>query len=157
MVVDFSSFGGGYMAYRLLLDNDIDPRHAPSSFVEGLTHENVVLAVANGLVDVGTVPTGTLEEMAEKGRIRMEDFRVIHRVDDDFPFVHSTRFYPEWPMVALAHINHKQAMVMRRALVAMKASSPATRQAGVAIAGWRDSTSYATVQKLVQMIGQSLQ
>jgi len=155
MVVDFSSFGGCDMAYRLLLDNDIDPRYAPASFVEGITHENVVQAVANDLVDVGTVRTGILEKMAENGIIRMENFRIIHGINDDFPLVHSTRLYPEWPMMALPHINDKQLTAMRNALLAMKPSSSAAVQAG--IAGWQNPESYGPVQEVILIIEQSLQ
>jgi ABC-type phosphate/phosphonate transport system substrate-binding protein len=155
MVVDFSSFGGCDMAYRLLLDSHIDPRNAPASFVEGITHENVVQAVANDLVDVGTVRTGILEKMAESGKIRMENFRIIHRINDDFPLVHSTRLYPEWPMVALPHISDKQVTVMRNALFAMKPSSSAAVQAG--IAGWQEPESYSSVQEVILIIEQSLQ
>lgn len=154
MTVSFSSCCC-YMIYRLLLDNGLDPRHDPSSLVEGITHENVVLAVAHGLIDVGAIRTGTLEHMVEDGKIRLEDFRVIHRLDDAFPFVHSTRLYPEWPMVALAHVPDRLVTAMQHALVAMDASSPAARQAG--IIGWQNPVSYAAVREVVQIIEQSLQ
>ena len=91
MVVKFSSFGGAHMAWRLLLDNGIDPQKDMAEFLEGSKHDNVVLAVKNGVVDVGTVRTDTLERMTDEGKIKMEDFRVIHPVNDEFPFVRSTQ------------------------------------------------------------------
>lgn len=53
MCVKFSSFGGGHMAWRLLLENGINPKTDCSEFLEGQKHDNVVLAVRAGAVDVG--------------------------------------------------------------------------------------------------------
>jgi len=150
MAVDFSSFGGYLMAYKLLLDNDIDPRKDPSSLVEGITHENVVRAVAKGLIEVGTVRTGVLEGMAEDGEIELTEFRILHQVDDAFPFVHSTRLYPEWPMAALAHVTDNQARAMQKALFGLQASEPAARQAG--IVGWQPAVSYDPVRAVIRII-----
>jgi two-component system sensor histidine kinase TtrS len=100
MCVKYSSFGGGQMAWRLLLDNGINPKTDCAKFVEGGTHDNVVMAVKKGDVDVGTVRSDTLERMQSEGKIKMSDLRVINKVDDSFAFVHSTRLYPEWPFVA---------------------------------------------------------
>ena len=150
MTVDYSSLGGCITAFRLLLENNIDPRRDPSSFVEGLTHENVVLVVAQGLIEIGIVRTGVLERMAEKKIIAMHDFRIIHPVTDDFPLVHSTRLYPEWPMAALGHVPEKQIKALQKALFDLHASDPAARQAG--IAGWRPAVSYESVRELLQII-----
>jgi phosphate/phosphite/phosphonate ABC transporter binding protein len=100
MCVKYSSFGGGQMAWRLLLERGINPKTDCSAFLEGGTHDNVVMAVKKGDVDVGTVRSDTLERMQAEGKIRMEDFKIINKIDDSFAFVHSTRLYPEWPFVA---------------------------------------------------------
>ena len=88
-----------------MIENGINPKTDCTSFLEGKKHDNVVLAVKNGTVDVGTVRSDTLERMQEEGKIKIGEFRIIHQINDDFPFVHSTRLYPEWPMAALKNTS----------------------------------------------------
>jgi ABC-type phosphate/phosphonate transport system substrate-binding protein len=154
MTVDYSSLGGCITAFQLLLENNIDPRRDPSSFVEGMTHENVVHVVARGLIAIGIVRTGVLERMVEKGLISLDNFRILHQVTDDFPLVHSTRLYPEWPMTALAHVSDKQVNALQKALFDLQASDPAARQAG--IAGWKPAVSYESVRELLRIIQKKL-
>ncbi|MBU8922521.1 MAG: phosphate/phosphite/phosphonate ABC transporter substrate-binding protein, partial [Bacteroidales bacterium] len=105
MVVKKSSFGGAQMAWRLLMDNGINPETDCAEFMMGSKHDNVVLAVLNGVCEVGSVRSDTMERMADEGTINMADFRIINQVEGDFPFVHSTRLYPEWPMAACAQTD----------------------------------------------------
>ncbi len=150
MCVRYSSFGGAQMAWRLLLENGIDPQKDFGVFAEGKKHDNVVLAVQNGVMDAGTVRTDTLERMTAEGKIKMEEFRVIHPVVDDFPFVRSTRLYPEWPMAALAHVDGTKAAQLGAALREMASSDPAAQKAK--IVGWSDVADYAPVRDCLQAI-----
>lgn len=45
MCVKYSSFGGAHMAWKVFLDNGIDPQKDFAVFAEGGKHDNVVLAV----------------------------------------------------------------------------------------------------------------
>lgn len=150
MCVKFSSFGGAHMAWRLLLDNGIDPKKDCRSFVEGNTHDNVVMAVLNGLVEVGTVRSDTLERMQDEGKIALSDFRVIHRMDDDFPFVHSTQLYPEWPLAACRGTDPELARRVAGALTAMPANSQALKAAK--IVGWSAPADYGPVVDCLRRI-----
>jgi ABC-type phosphate/phosphonate transport system substrate-binding protein len=151
MLVKFSSFGGGIMAWRLLLDNGIDPEKDTSAFLEGKEHDNVVMAVKNGMVDVGTVRSDTLERMQDEGKIRMDDFRIIHeRENPAFPFVHSTRLYPEWPMAALAGTPAPLADRLAAALKKIPPDSRAARDAR--IFGWKNAANYSEVRKCLQAV-----
>ena len=150
MVVKFSSFGGAHMAWRLLMDNGIDPQKETAAFLEGKKHDNVVLSVKNGMVDVGSVRSDTLERMQDEGKINMADFRIIHEVKDDFPFVRSTRLYPEWPMAALANTPADLADKVATALKAVTADSPAAKSAK--IIGWKDAADYSPVRDCLTSI-----
>ena len=150
MVVKFSSFGGGQMAWRLLLENGIDPKKDMAAFMEGSKHDNVVLAVKNGAADVGSVRSDTLERMADEGKIKMNEFRVIHPVTDDFPFVRSTRLYPEWPMAALAGVDDGKAKKVADALKSIATESEAAKAAK--IIGWKDATDYSSVRDCLTAI-----
>ena len=96
--VDEGAFGGFQMAWRELMDTDIDPF---SDFSElrfsGFPQDKIVYDVRDGRLDAGTVRTDILEGLAGQGLIELADFRILNRqVSDDFPFLHSTRLYPEW-------------------------------------------------------------
>jgi phosphate/phosphite/phosphonate ABC transporter binding protein len=131
MCVKYSSFGGGQMAWRLLLENGINPKTDCARFIEGGTHDNVVMAVKQGKVDVGTVRSDTLERMQAEGKIQMSDFRVINKIDDSFAFVHSTELYPEWPFAACQSADRDLRRKVRKELMLMKSDHEALRAAKV--------------------------
>jgi two-component system, LuxR family, sensor histidine kinase TtrS len=125
MCVKYSSFGGAQMAWRLLVESGIDPKKHCAAFLEGQTHDNVVMAVKNGIVDVGTVRSDTLERMADEGKIRMDDFGIINQINDGFPFVHSTKLYPEWPLAACAKATPDLREKVAKALYLLNGEHPA--------------------------------
>jgi two-component system sensor histidine kinase TtrS len=150
MCVKYSSFGGAQMAWRLLLENGIDPKKDCASFLEGNKHDNVVLAIQNGTAEVGTVRSDTLERMQDEGKIKLSDFRIIHQIKDDFPFVHSTRLYPEWPMAACAKTDKALAQKMAEALMGLQPDSPAAKAAKVV--GWEKPADYGDVVACLKAI-----
>jgi ABC-type phosphate/phosphonate transport system substrate-binding protein len=86
------------MALREMRDAGIRPQRDFTRIeYAGLPQDQIVYAVANGEVDAGTVRTDTLERMAQDGLVRLEEFKVINRKEaTGFPFLLSTRLYPEW-------------------------------------------------------------
>lgn len=150
MCVKYSSFGGGHMVWRLLMENSINPVSDCAVFLEGQKHDNVVLAVLNGAVDVGTVRSDTLERMQDEGKIQMNDFRIIRQVKDSFPFVHSTRLYPEWPLAACKSTDSEIAKRVANELIALSMNSRAAKSAK--IAGWAPPLNYRPVTECLQTI-----
>ncbi len=141
--VKHSSFGGLHMAKYLLQKNGINPEKDCTKYLELKTHDKVVKAVLSKKIDVGTVRSDTLERMADEGKINMADFRIIHKIDDDFPFVHSTRLYPEWPLARLAHVDAKLGEKVSRALIDLGTKSKPAEKAH--IAGWEAPIDYGPV------------
>lgn len=150
MCVKYSSFGGGNMAWRLLEENGIHPKTDFAAILEGKKHDNVVLAVQNGTADVGTVRSDTLERMQEEGKIKMSDFRIIHQISDGFPFVHSTRLYPEWPMAANKNVPAGFGQKVAAALIDMPEGSMAAKNAK--IIGWTEPLDYTPVAECLKKI-----
>ncbi|MDG4474752.1 phosphate/phosphite/phosphonate ABC transporter substrate-binding protein [Thiovibrio frasassiensis] len=150
MVVKSSSFGGGQMALRLLLQNGIDYKKDFAEFREGGKHDNVVLAVKNGAMDAGTVRTDVMEAMAKEGKISMADFRIINQIKDSFPFVHSTELYPEWPMAAAKHVDAAKVQKFTDALLSIKADSDAAKKAG--ILGWAPAADFSSVRECLKAL-----
>lgn len=150
MTVKKSSFGGSQMAWRLLLDNGIDPDKDCDEVSFGKKHDNVVMSVLHGLVDVGTVRSDTMERMADEGTINMADFRIVNQVNDDFPFVHSTRLYPEWPIAATKRADPVVSQKLAAALMAMSKDDPAA--AAAKIVGWAAPADYTPVRECLEKI-----
>jgi phosphate/phosphite/phosphonate ABC transporter binding protein len=144
MCVKKSSFGGGQMVFRHLIENGLNP-FKETNLLEGRTHDNVVLAVQTGMVDVGTVRSDTLERMEEEGKIKISDLRLIDKAEDDFPFMHTTRLYPEWVVLTLPHVSPGTKTKVKTALLALKKEDPALKKAK--IAGWTEPLDYSPVAK----------
>lgn len=147
MAVKKSSFGGWQMAYMALLDLGIDPFKDFSKLEFGGKHDNVVLAVQNGVVDAGTVRTDTLERMAATGIIEMSEFKILNsKKHENFPFVCSTALYPEWPMAKTKNTSDEIAAKVVAALKQLKSTEKAAQDAK--IVGWTDPLDYYGVKDL---------
>ncbi len=113
------------------------------------THERVVEAIARGEYDAGIVRTATLEQMAQEGRVAMEDFTILGaRQYREFPFAVTTRLYPEWPVSKLEHVSRTLAREVALALLQMPASGAADGAA--ALAGWTIPENYQEVESLLR-------
>ncbi len=151
MGVKKSSLEGWLMTQRLFMEDGIDPDKDFKSLRMGNAHENVVYAVLNGAVDGGAVRTGVLEKMVEEGKAKKEDFRIIAQVRDSFPYVHSTRLYPEWPLAAGPHVPESVRERVVVALLALTAEDTPARSAK--IAGWVRALDYSSVLDCLKITG----
>ena len=147
MAVDETSLGGFQMAWRELYAKGINPYQDFSALIFGGIHDEVVLAVLNRDVDVGTVRTDILERMAVAGTVRLDDFRIINpQTNAEFPFAHSTRLYPEWPFSKVRHTSNVLAQQVAIALLQMPGDHPAALAGNYA--GWTIPLDYEPVHEL---------
>lgn len=145
--VDATSLGGFQMAWGKLHDAGIEPYEDFAELEFAGTHDHVVLDVLEGLADAGTVRTDILERMAVEGTIRLADFRIINRQDhEEFPFVHSTALFPEWPFSKLQHTPNELAQKVAVALLNMPKDHPAALVGRYA--GWTIPLDYQPVHDL---------
>lgn len=152
MAVDEISLGGFQMAWRELHAVGIDPRtdFAPLSFAG--THDDVVRAVMSGKVDAGAVRTDILERMAASGELILSKVRVLGaRHESDFPVLHSTQLYPEWPFAKLRHTPNALAKAVAVALLGMPEDAPAARAGHYA--GWTVPLDYQAVHEVLKELG----
>jgi signal transduction histidine kinase/ABC-type phosphate/phosphonate transport system substrate-binding protein len=150
MAVHPNAFGGWWMAWRELKDAGVDPQHDfPKLEFSGFPQDRIVFAVRDGAIDAGTVRTDVLERLRDNGVIDLADYKVLNRQTvAGFPFLVSTRMYPEWP---LALVNQKLmglAQEVSVALLRMRADSPEAKAAR--IAGWTVPLDYHTVHDLMK-------
>jgi signal transduction histidine kinase/CheY-like chemotaxis protein len=153
MGVSEGSLGGWQMSWRELKEHGIDPSTDFKELLHGETHDEVVFAVRDGRVDVGTVRTNTLEQLSAEGKIHLQDYFVFPNLHDpqlQTPYLCSTREYPDWPMAKTKETPDALAERVTVALLQMKADSPAALAADCA--GWTIPLNYQPVMELMMAL-----
>ena len=67
-----------------------------------------------------------------------------------FPYVVSTRLYPEWPLVALPHVNERAVRRIASALFAIEPEDEVARSVG--ISGFSPPADYQSVEYLARTL-----
>lgn len=142
------AFGSFQMAWGELQRHHIDPIRDLHLVEVGFPVDNVVKKVLSGEVDAGNVRTGVIEAMAVIGEINMDDIKPLGLIQDDFPFIHSTPLYPEWPFSKTQHTSQELAEKVARALLELKPDSAATKAGHYA--GWTIPLNYTPVHELLR-------
>ncbi len=146
MGVSEGSLGGWLMAWRELKENGINPYKDFKELRFGQTHDEVIYAVRDRLVDAGTVRTNILELLSAEGKIKLQDYFVFPNLHDrhlQTPYLCSTREYPDWPMAKAKGTPVELAEKVAVALLQMQVDSTAARAAGCA--GWTIPMNYQPV------------
>lgn len=127
-----SSLGGYVMAaYEMVLAGVALPAEN-QLLITGMPHDRAVEAVLSGQADVGFVRSGVIEAMIEERKIDPQHLKIIHRQPHtSFPYLSSTRLYPEWPVVAMGHVPTPLARHLAVALLSLPADSAAAQAAGI--------------------------
>jgi two-component system sensor histidine kinase TtrS len=149
MAVEETSLGGWRAAWLEFRAAGLDPYRDFKKLLFGETHDAVVYAVRDGLVDAGTVRTDTFERMQEDGLIDMRRFRILNKQHvAQFPYALSTQLYPEWPIAKVRSAPEELAREVVTALFAMGPDDPAAKAARVA--GWTIPLDYQPVHDLMR-------
>ncbi|MCM2252088.1 MAG: PhnD/SsuA/transferrin family substrate-binding protein [Ramlibacter sp.] len=115
------AFGGYLIAAREMLRQGVDSESDLKElrFV-GLPMTRVIEAVRRGEADAGIVRVCMLEQLADKGELALESFRILSpRRDGGLPCALSTPLYPDWPIAVTRHTDPALAKSVARALLAM--------------------------------------
>ena len=152
MGVKKKAFGGFQMAWLELKNIGIDPFEDFSSLqFSGLPQDNIVYAVLNKKIDAGTVRSSTLERMAAEGLINLSHLKVINnQTNENFPFLHSTLLYPEWPLAKLKNTSTELSEKVTIALLELASDSAAARKARSS--GWTVPLDYSPVRNLFKQL-----
>lgn len=149
--VKSNSLGGFQMAWRELHEQGIDPKRDLRPLIFTGTHDGVVRAVQDGRAAAGTVRSDTLERMAAAGLIDLADFRIINpRTHPGFPFLVSTRLYPEWPLARARHTSEELADRVAGALLAITADHQAALEGEYT--GWTVPRNYQPVHEMMRVL-----
>ncbi|MBE0488988.1 MAG: diguanylate cyclase [Halomonas sp.] len=114
-------------------------------------HDEVVNAVLEGRADAGFVRTGLLERRSREDKLDITQLKVLNPQQlAGFPFVVSTRLYPEWPLIALPQVERATVQRIATALFALTPDHPVA-QAGE-IAGFAPPMDYLPVDNLARSL-----
>jgi diguanylate cyclase (GGDEF)-like protein/PAS domain S-box-containing protein len=152
MAVKKDAFGGFEMAWYELKKNGFDPFSYFSKLeFSGFPQDNIPFAVLAGDVDAGTVRTDVLERMANAGKFKLSQFKVLNQKQvEDFPFLLSTDLYPEWPFAKCRNTDLDLAKKVQLALLTMDENSPAARSAQSA--GWTVALDYSAASRMMKAL-----
>lgn len=141
------SFLGGYQTQAFeLMQAGIRPQTDMRIRVAG-SHDEVVAAVLSGQAEAGFIRTGIIEEMSVEGILDPAELRVLApQRHPGFPFQASTRLYPEWPFVALPHVQQDQLRKIVAALMLLDADHPVAQAGG--FGGFAPPLDYLPVKEL---------
>lgn len=117
-VTKTASLGGFQMQSFALFTKNLPLPDEKNILLTGMPHDNVVDAVLAGRAEVGFVRTGVLESLQLDKRVDLSRIKIINaQAVPDFPYQFSTRLYPEWPFVAMSHIDQELAIHFTAALL----------------------------------------
>lgn len=152
--VDSRSLGGFLMIAGAMREQGLDLLTDPAGLSWLHTHDAVVQAVLAGEIDAGVVRSDTVERMAAEGRIVQSALDIVAPVTGDrFPFMHSTRLYPEWPMAVLQHVDHALRDRVALLLLQMPSDHPAATRGRYL--GWAIPHNYQAVHALLRQMRQA--
>jgi ABC-type phosphate/phosphonate transport system substrate-binding protein len=140
---------GGYQAQALeLLHEGIRLPRDSQVMPTGMPHDLVVYAVLQGKADAGFVRTGVLEAMAREDLADMSSLKVLARRDvPAFPYAVSTPLYPEWPFIAMPHVDDQVSRKAAAALLDLEHDGVVARSCR--IHGFAIPADYSPVENLL--------
>jgi len=151
-----NSFGGWLAGLDELRRAGVRPEGDFAQLQFAGLQEDVVKNVLDRTVDAGTVRTGILERMAAEGLISLKDVKILSPKDQAsglgaFPFLLSTRLYPEWALATTRDVSEELAAQVASALLGL--SPQRSLALNPQMAGWTVPLNYNTVQDLMRTHG----
>ncbi len=142
---------GGYLAQMAeMVAADIDPASLDMVYT-GQPHDRVFEAVLSGQVDAGFVRTGVIEQKIREGSLDVGRLRVVRQLQQPgFPYLVSTRLYPEWPFVALPGVDPQVTRRVAAALLALEPEHPVSQAVG--IHGFTVPADYSVVERSLRAL-----
>lgn len=144
------SFG----AYQVQAGELARARIKPQQILEtGVPQDLAVQAVLGRQADAAFVRTGLIESMAREGRLDPRLVKVLNVQDyPGYPYALSTRLYPEWPVVAMPHLNERIAVRVAGALLSVPHGSELARRMG--LYGFAIPADYEPVRAMMRELRQ---
>ena len=133
--------GGWVLTLDYLNKQGINPYQDFASIEFLGAQDNIVNAVANGLVDAGAVRTGVIEVMISLDQLDLNQIKILDS-KQGFPYFLSTNLAPEWAFSSLRHSNTQLTQSIRKYLLDYKHDNQSNQ--------WVESLDYEYVRKLLR-------
>lgn len=142
---------GGFQCQSYELFNaGIDLNKDAQLIISG-NHNQVVQDVLSGKAEIGFVRTEILEELQQQGMLNLDQLKIIHPQNKaGFPFIVSTRLYPEWPFLALQQVDLKTVTKVTAALMLLDEKKDSTTMPD--IAGFAPPADYFPVEEVARKL-----
>ena len=153
MMSNHGAWGGWQVAWMEMLKQGFNPYEELARISASGSHEKTVKAVLSGEVDAGVCRTDTLETLADKGEIDLNEITLISSKNEkypEFPFLLSTDLYPEWPFSALPGVDDELLKNVSSALIQMPGNSQAARAGNYA--GWTVPDNYQKIHAVFRTL-----
>lgn len=117
----------------------------------GMPHDTAIFALLDGYVDAAFVRTDVYENMLAEGQIASGLLRILNpREHAGFPFQVSTDLYPEWPFVAMPHVDEATANRIAATLLTLPLGGEVASRVG--IYGFSVPLNYQPVEELMRAL-----
>ncbi len=139
---------GAYQAQaKEMLDNKVSFRESQFIFA-GQPQERILSLLFEEKVDVAFLRTGLLESLEKDNKLDITKIKVINQKSDySYPFVLSTKLYPEWPFASLKHIDNLLIKQIATALMSIKHTDKAAVEGEYY--GWSTPQDYDVVRDML--------
>lgn len=144
--VSKASLGAYQSQAKELYDNKITLSDKQITYT-GLPQEIALGLLFEEKVDVAFLRTGLLEELSSSNKLDISKLKVINQQKSNYPFMLSTKLYPEWPLAALAHIDYYLIKQISLSLMSMDHNSEAAVKGKYF--GWTIPLEYNIVEDLL--------
>jgi ABC-type phosphate/phosphonate transport system substrate-binding protein len=89
--------------------------------------DQVITSVLAGKADAGFVRTGVLEDLVTEGKLNPTELTIVNPLQHPgYAFVSSTRLYPEWPFLTVAHVDREVSRRVSAALFSLQPTAPSS-------------------------------
>ncbi|MCG8562672.1 MAG: PhnD/SsuA/transferrin family substrate-binding protein [Hyphomicrobiales bacterium] len=147
--VSAEAFGGFQMAWYEFHRQGLDPFATLKAIrFKGFPQDQIVADVLAGKADAGVVRSGLLEALAREGRLELSQVKVLlGNAQTAYPFLVSSRLYPEWPFAARLGTDRRLAEAVLRALLGTQDRATARRYTLTDL--WSAPLSYESVRAVL--------
>jgi ABC-type phosphate/phosphonate transport system substrate-binding protein len=140
-------FGGYLIGLKEIRDHGLKEFKDFDVVFKG-TQNNTVVSVMTGEADVGIVRTGVIENLINNGKLSENDIKIINRQEGSFPFIHSTRLYPEWGIISNKNVDNTAVADVQKALIDISSSENFYKKNNYS--GWIRPVSYQPVYDIMK-------
>lgn len=150
MAVENNDLAGFQIAWLAFKKTGINPFKDFSKLeFSGYSQDKNVYSVLNKKIDAATIPSGILESMANDGLIDLNKLKILNRQSNEqFPLLHSTALYPEWPIAKLKNTSNDLTKDVTSVLLNLPANSLTVKTSHNA--GWSEPMDYSQVRHLLK-------